>query len=448
MHRRWIQRKANAAPKAPAQIPTGSGAPLADGLRERMEGQLGADLSSVRVHAGGDSAAAADKLSARAFTVGNDVHFGAGELRPGTKEGDQLLAHELTHVVQGQRSGVQRKAREADSLDDQVSQPHDSAEQEADAVAGQVTDRLHGQGGGQKPSLSAQPRGVIHRTPKAGGAVQEQSQDQTGQDQQAPPGADQQAPPGADQQEGEKDEKPDPNAPVATLELCADTETADRTKLTYQDLQAARVGHAFVSLQYLDPSKVPSTVGQPTETLLKGGKTSFGFWPLIYRPEAFDPELAREQGPAAQRNQRNVAERMEQGQTPGAGATNNPANRGFKKNPFNSYVPGRVEEPDDAHAAKGKISYTLTQAQVDSLMGYVNSKRGAQYSLYFYNCTTFAVEATAAAGQSPPSGDLFAGICLPNQLYKGILAAELGGNPDAVTTPLDDGETQSAPKKK
>ena len=40
----------------------------------------------------------------------HDVHFAAGQYAPGTKEGDRLLAHELTHVVQGQKSGVQRKA--------------------------------------------------------------------------------------------------------------------------------------------------------------------------------------------------------------------------------------------------------------------------------------------------------------------------------------------------
>src|SRR5439155_1319570 len=52
---------------------------------------------------------AAHNLGARAFTVGSDVHFNAGEFAPGSKEGDRLLAHELTHVVQAQKSGIQRK---------------------------------------------------------------------------------------------------------------------------------------------------------------------------------------------------------------------------------------------------------------------------------------------------------------------------------------------------
>jgi len=120
-----------------------------------MEPKLGADLSDVRVHVGGESAQAAAGFGARAFTQGSDVHFGAGEFDPGTKKGDNLIAHELTHVVQGQKSGIQRKADEgaedhaADAGGDhdheaEVSQPEDAAEKEADHVAEKVTDSLHG----------------------------------------------------------------------------------------------------------------------------------------------------------------------------------------------------------------------------------------------------------------------------------------------------------------
>ena len=107
-----VMRKAGNAKAKPAAIPESGGAPLASGVRAQMEPRLGADLSAVRVHAGGESAEAASALGARAFTVGNDVHFNSGEHAPGTKEGDKLLAHELTHVVQGQKSGIQRKPDE------------------------------------------------------------------------------------------------------------------------------------------------------------------------------------------------------------------------------------------------------------------------------------------------------------------------------------------------
>ncbi|MDB4966428.1 MAG: hypothetical protein JWN44_2117 [Myxococcales bacterium] len=145
MARRWIQRKASRGAGATGELPKAA-APLPNDVRAKMEPQLGADLSSVKVGTDGKSAVAAERIGARAFTVDGEVHFGAGEFAPGTKEGDRLLAHELTHVVQGQRSGVQRKAdhdQDENAAEHDVSQPGDPAEQEADAVADDVTDKLH-----------------------------------------------------------------------------------------------------------------------------------------------------------------------------------------------------------------------------------------------------------------------------------------------------------------
>jgi hypothetical protein len=111
-----------------------------------MEPRLGADLSRVRVHTSGESAEAAKGLGARAFTVGSDVHFNAGEFNPGTHDGDRLLAHELTHVVQGEKAGIHRKADDSGGGDEEkeVSDPADPAEKEADAVGDQVADDIHG----------------------------------------------------------------------------------------------------------------------------------------------------------------------------------------------------------------------------------------------------------------------------------------------------------------
>lgn len=132
-----------------------------------MEPRLGADLSNVRVHQGAESADAAEQMGARAFTVGNDVHFGAGEFAPGTKEGDKLLAHELTHVVQGQRGGaVQRKAAPSDAGAEEdhehVSHPEEPAEKEADAVADHVGDELHG---GEPKAAAHDASGSAKATP-------------------------------------------------------------------------------------------------------------------------------------------------------------------------------------------------------------------------------------------------------------------------------------------
>lgn len=63
------------------------------------------DFSHVRVHADGRSFDSARRLNAAAYTVGNDIVFGAGQYAPQTQAGRRLLAHELAHVVQqGQAS--------------------------------------------------------------------------------------------------------------------------------------------------------------------------------------------------------------------------------------------------------------------------------------------------------------------------------------------------------
>jgi len=146
-HHGRVMRKAEGAATRPA-IPSGGGSSLPGDVRARMEPKLGADLSGVKVHTGGESARASTGFGARAFTVGSDIHFNSGEFAPGTKEGDRLLAHELTHVVQGQKSGVQRKEAEgaeaeAEAEHGEVSSPEDAAEKEADAVADNVTEALH-----------------------------------------------------------------------------------------------------------------------------------------------------------------------------------------------------------------------------------------------------------------------------------------------------------------
>jgi hypothetical protein len=78
----------------------GSGGPLPSPARRFFEPRFGADLSHVRVHADGAAAQLASRVNARAFTIGRDVFFGAGEWGPGTASGRRLLAHELTHTIQ------------------------------------------------------------------------------------------------------------------------------------------------------------------------------------------------------------------------------------------------------------------------------------------------------------------------------------------------------------
>ncbi|HEV7661597.1 MAG TPA: DUF4157 domain-containing protein [Allosphingosinicella sp.] len=98
----------------------GSGQPLDAPLRHDMETRFGHDFSGVRVHSGGAAAQSARDVSARAYTVGHNIVFGAGQFAPASPAGRQLLAHELTHVVQqsGSRHSVQK--RDANELDDEA----------------------------------------------------------------------------------------------------------------------------------------------------------------------------------------------------------------------------------------------------------------------------------------------------------------------------------------
>ncbi len=88
------------AADAKLQRPSGPGRPLDEVVRRQMEAAFGVDFSDVRVHEG-DAAA---ELGALAYTEGHDVHFAPGRYRPGTPEGNELIGHELAHVVQ-QRAG-------------------------------------------------------------------------------------------------------------------------------------------------------------------------------------------------------------------------------------------------------------------------------------------------------------------------------------------------------
>lgn len=79
---------------------SGGGQPLRQDTRAELEPRFGFDFSAVRLHVGTGAARAAQDVNARAFTVGNDIVFDAGEFAPDSPSGRRLLVHELTHVVQ------------------------------------------------------------------------------------------------------------------------------------------------------------------------------------------------------------------------------------------------------------------------------------------------------------------------------------------------------------
>jgi hypothetical protein len=76
------------------------GQPLDAATRAFFEPRFGYDFSGVRVHTDAKAAESARAVNARAYTVGRDVVFGAGQYAPGTYAGRSLIAHELSHTLQ------------------------------------------------------------------------------------------------------------------------------------------------------------------------------------------------------------------------------------------------------------------------------------------------------------------------------------------------------------
>ena len=125
---------------------TESATPLPAALQTALGDRAAADFSDVRVHAGASSAAAAERLGARAYTLGRDVHLGHDAQSLAGSDRERLLAHEAVHAAQQGASPV----RPHDGL--QLGRPDSAAETEASSIAAS----LCAQGG--SPSLALRDR--------------------------------------------------------------------------------------------------------------------------------------------------------------------------------------------------------------------------------------------------------------------------------------------------
>jgi len=88
------------APASVDQVLSNSGRPLESSLVQDMEQRFEKDFSHVRIHTGAAAEKSAKDIHAHAYTMGNNIVFGAGQFAPNSQAGKRLLAHELTHVVQ------------------------------------------------------------------------------------------------------------------------------------------------------------------------------------------------------------------------------------------------------------------------------------------------------------------------------------------------------------
>ena len=109
-----LQRKERGAPSSGTAPPivdqalsfAGSAARCGDAAY--FEPRFGYDFSGVRIHTGGDAVSATHVVRARAFTVGDQIAFAAGQYTPHSETGRRLLAHELAHVAHSRNKGRPR----------------------------------------------------------------------------------------------------------------------------------------------------------------------------------------------------------------------------------------------------------------------------------------------------------------------------------------------------
>jgi hypothetical protein len=108
--KKTLQRKAVGStqtgyvPPIVDQVLSSPGRLLDTVTRRFFEQRFGHSFDNVRVHTDAQAASSADAIAARAYTAGTSIVFGEGQYAPQTTTGRRLLAHELTHVVQQDRS--------------------------------------------------------------------------------------------------------------------------------------------------------------------------------------------------------------------------------------------------------------------------------------------------------------------------------------------------------
>jgi hypothetical protein len=143
---------------------TNTGKPLDSNLRREMEPRFEHDFSDVMIYTDTSASKTAKSLQADAFTIGKEIYFAETKYNPSTREGKQLLAHELTHVVQQNSNSrtitttpyvPQLKPEAASSSSVSVSERESEAENEANRMEKKVLSKE--QRGKEKTELKVAP---------------------------------------------------------------------------------------------------------------------------------------------------------------------------------------------------------------------------------------------------------------------------------------------------
>lgn len=88
-------------------ITNSKGEKMPKNLQSQMENTFNYDFDHVKIHDNKNADFASKSIQAKAFTTGEDIYFKENKYKPDTTEGNHLLAHELTHVVQ-QNNGAKK----------------------------------------------------------------------------------------------------------------------------------------------------------------------------------------------------------------------------------------------------------------------------------------------------------------------------------------------------
>ncbi len=153
-----------------------------------METLFQTGFAGVRIHNEEASHSSAAALGAKAYTSGQDIHFGAGQFRPEQPEGLRLLAHELSHTIQQRAVSPANGSSQGPLQSFRIGARSDALEQEADSAADQVISgrsvRVTGRVGNRQ--------GRIQRTGPGNGGSET---DGSGQGSSATPAAPKEVPP-------------------------------------------------------------------------------------------------------------------------------------------------------------------------------------------------------------------------------------------------------------
>jgi Domain of unknown function (DUF4157)/Bacterial EndoU nuclease len=133
---------------AAAQFKKGSPGGGGGDLRGQMESSMGANFGDVKINA---NSSKASEMGALAFAQGNELHFAPGQFNPGTKAGQELIGHELAHVVQQREGRVQATGHEGGMA---VNTDH-RLEAEADAMGAKAAAQMKTATVGQQAEVAS-----------------------------------------------------------------------------------------------------------------------------------------------------------------------------------------------------------------------------------------------------------------------------------------------------